>query len=282
MKLTVLIDNNTIIDQYLYGEPAVSYFIEDEDIKILFDAGYSSAFILNAEKLNIDIASINYLVLSHGHDDHTRGIPFLIEKLKRSYSDIDTRKRPKLLAHPRALEPKSLELDNLNIGVDIPPEYLQKFFSLLLTDKPYYLNNKFVFLGQIPSIFDFEQREAVGLCTHNNQKENDFLLDDSALVYKSLNGLVIITGCSHSGICNIIKYAQDVCAEKRIVDIIGGLHFLDISSTSVRISKTIDFLLQNFPEKMHPCHCTDLKSKIALSHHLPVCEVGSGMQFMYR
>ena len=59
----------------------------------------------------------------------------------------------------------------------------------------------------------------------------DFLIDDSALVYKSDKGLFVITGCSHSGICNIIEYAKEVCSEDRIIGCIGGFHiFYDESS----------------------------------------------------
>ena len=55
MKLTVLVDNNTFIDEYYLGEPAVSYYIEDEDTKILFDTGYSDILIKNAKNMNIDL-----------------------------------------------------------------------------------------------------------------------------------------------------------------------------------------------------------------------------------
>ncbi len=54
MKLTVLVDNNTFIDRYFYGEPGVSYYIQDEDINILFDLGYSDIFMKNAYKMNIN------------------------------------------------------------------------------------------------------------------------------------------------------------------------------------------------------------------------------------
>ena len=54
---------------------------------------------------------------------------------------------------------------------------------------------------------------------------NDFVLDDTAIVYKSSEGLVIIVGCAHSGICNIIEYAKEVCQEERVVDIIGDFTY---------------------------------------------------------
>ncbi len=71
MRLTVLVDNNTFIDQYLLGEPAVSYYIEAENKKILFDVGYSDVFLQNAAKLGIDLTQLDMLVFSHGHLDHT-------------------------------------------------------------------------------------------------------------------------------------------------------------------------------------------------------------------
>jgi len=78
MKLTVLIDNNTLIDRYFLGEPGVSYLIQDRNMQVLFDVGYSNAFIINAQKLNLDLLQSNFLVLSHGHLDHTWGLDPLL------------------------------------------------------------------------------------------------------------------------------------------------------------------------------------------------------------
>lgn len=80
MKLKVLVDNNTFIDMYYLGEPGVSYYIEDGEDKILFDTGYSDAFIKNAENMNINLNKINKLVISHGHDDHTKGLKYFLNE----------------------------------------------------------------------------------------------------------------------------------------------------------------------------------------------------------
>ena len=66
-------DNNTYIDQYYLGEPAFSVYIEDGAEKILFDTGYSDAFLRNAEQMRVDMNALTYIVLSHGHNDHSRG-----------------------------------------------------------------------------------------------------------------------------------------------------------------------------------------------------------------
>lgn len=71
MKLTVLVDNNTLIDRYFVGEPALSFFIEVGGENILFDTVYSDAFLKNAERMGINLRELDVVVLSHGHVDHT-------------------------------------------------------------------------------------------------------------------------------------------------------------------------------------------------------------------
>ena len=79
MQLTVLVDNNTLIDRYYLGEPGVAYYLEDGDVRILFDVGYSDIFLRNAQALGIDLSRLQQVVLSHGHNDHTRGLLWLSE-----------------------------------------------------------------------------------------------------------------------------------------------------------------------------------------------------------
>ena len=79
MKLTVLVDNNTIIDRYFLAEPGLSFFIQDEDKTVLFDTGYSGIFLDNAHKMGLDLANLDYLVFSHSHLDHTWGSDRLIK-----------------------------------------------------------------------------------------------------------------------------------------------------------------------------------------------------------
>ena len=278
MKLTVLVDNNTLIDRYFYGEPGVSYFIEHEGRRILFDVGYSDAFIKNAHKMNIRLLDIDFVILSHGHLDHTWGLDPLIRLYTEAIIEKISHRKPTLIAHPFTFLTKTL--NNLDeIGSIISEEKLSRHFNMKLSKEPVWLAERFVFLGEIERKNDFEAKRPMGKILKDNVEENDYLLDDSALVYKSSEGLVIITGCSHAGICNMVEYAKKICEDDRIIDIVGGFHLLKPSEKQLR--GTLEYMKELQPNEVHACHCTDLNSKIALSKVVNLKEVGVGLTLNY-
>ncbi len=273
MKLTVLVDNNTLIDQYYFGEPAVSYWIEADDKRILFDTGFSDVFIKNAEKLNIDLRKTDYLVFSHGHLDHTWGL--------EPYIDLvgDKSKNIKLIAHPDIFERKFLEGLG-EIGTRKTKSEVARYFNLNLSRKPVWLTQNLCFLGEIPRENNFEAKNPLGIILKNKDKSPDYLVDDSALVYKSKRGIVIITGCSHSGICNITEYAKKIFRQSNILDIVGGFHLLNAPKEV--LDETMEYFKSCKIMSFHPCHCTDLKAKIELGKHFLIQEVGSGLVLEYK
>jgi 7,8-dihydropterin-6-yl-methyl-4-(beta-D-ribofuranosyl)aminobenzene 5'-phosphate synthase len=279
VKLTVLVDNNTLIDRYFYGEPGVSYFIEDEGKRILFDVGYSDVFIRNAQKMNINLLDIDFMVLSHGHLDHTWGLNPLIRLYTEAIIEEIDHKKPTLIAHPLTLLTKALNgLEE--IGSTISEEKLSKHFQIKLSQEPVWLTKRLVFLGEIGRENDFEAKKPIGKVVKDDLEEDDYLMDDSVLVYRSLRGLVIITGCSHAGICNIVEYAKEICEDDRIVDIVGGLHLLNPPEEQLR--GTLEYMKALQPTEVHACHCTDLDSKIALSKIVNLKEVGVGLVLEYQ
>jgi 7,8-dihydropterin-6-yl-methyl-4-(beta-D-ribofuranosyl)aminobenzene 5'-phosphate synthase len=278
MKLTVLVDNNTLIDRYFLGEPAVSYLIETEGRKVLFDVGYSEAFFVNARKLLLDLLDVDFVVLSHGHIDHTGGLVPLLRLYTEAKIEKLEAKRPTLVAHPLTLSSRRLG-DLPEIGSLLSADKLSGFFHLQLSRDPVWLTERLVFLGEIERINDFEAQKPLGRILEDGVEKDDFLLDDSALAYKAPQGLVIITGCSHAGICNIIAQARRICGEDRVVDIVGGLHLLD--PPAAQLEGTLEFLKALVPGSVHACHCTDLRSKIALSRVVSLEEVGVGLALEY-
>lgn len=264
MKLTVLVDNNTYIDRYYLGEPALSYYIEDGSEKILFDTGYSDAFIKNAEKMGIDLGTLTCIVLSHGHNDHTRGLTFLWDKY-----DLQN---VKLAAHPGVFSSKRYE--GFDVGAPFTKEdCLAHGLQVIDGSKPVKITERLTFLGEISRETEFESKKPIGTLGANGP--DDFVLDDSALSYEGEKGIFVVTGCSHSGICNIVLQALRCGKAKPITGIIGGFHLLE---KNFQLEETVRFFAENTKGTLYPCHCVSLAAKCEMMKMLPIAEVGVGLQ----
>ncbi|AFA48388.1 MBL fold metallo-hydrolase [Acetobacterium woodii] len=264
MRLKVVVDNNTYIDEYYWGEPGVSYYIEDGSDSLLFDVGYTNLFLINAEAMNIKLKKIASVILSHGHDDHTRGLISLFER--------DWDKPLQVIAHPDVFNYK--EVERLKISAPYSRAEMETRCDLKLTREPMKVTKNIIFLGEIPRTQIFEKPEPIGQQWVRDKMEDDYLLDDSALVYQSDKGIYIITGCSHSGICNIIEYAKVVTGDQRICGVIGGFHLFDVTA---RVEQTIAYFVNNGIREIYPCHCTSFAVKAAFHQVIPVHEVGVGL-----
>lgn len=262
MKLTVLTDNNTYIDQYYLGEPALCFYIEDEDRKILFDTGYSNVFLRNAEKMHIDLDEIQTIAFSHGHNDHTGGLAYYLKE-KRSV---------KIVAHPDTFLRRGDETGE--IGSPLSEETISQKCELLLSREPVRLSNNLLWLGEIPETVAFEKRLPIGRILKDGNWIEDKIIDDTALVCEKEDGIFIISGCSHSGICNIIEYARKITGKETVLGVIGGFHLLKEND---RLFQTAKWLKENDIHSLYPCHCVSLGARIALAKEIPIHEVAVGM-----
>lgn len=266
ITITVLVDNNTYIDAYYLGEPAVSYYVEADGKRILFDTGYSDVLLQNAQKLEIDLSRLDYIVLSHGHNDHTGGLRYLAQHL-----DLQ---KVKLIAHPHCFLPKKAE--GMDIGAPYSEMEMGKRIDLQMVKEPVDITEHCGFLGEIERITDFEGG-TIGEQLRNGSWEQDNMLDDSAMFLRTKEGIFIITGCSHSGICNIISYAKKIAGDNRIAGILGGFHLLQEEE---RLYKTISFLEKEKIKKLYPCHCISFLAKTKINQIQPIEEVGVGMRIV--
>ncbi len=263
MKLTVLVDNNTYIDEYYKGEPAISYYIEDQGKRILFDVGYSGLFKENAQAMGIDLSRLDAVVLSHGHNDHTGG-----------WRQIPAQQGPcRLIAHPQVLEEK--EHGGIKISADLEDTELAKKFQLCFSREPVAITDRLTFLGEIPRTNGFENKKAIGRRRCGCGWQEDFVLDDSALVYQTSEGLYIITGCSHAGICNIIAYSKEITGCDKVLGVIGGFHLRE--GAEDQTEKTVSYFKQEGIAQLYPCHCTCFAARARIHESIPVKEVGVGL-----
>lgn len=265
MKLTVLCDNNTFIDSYLIGEPALSFYIENGRDKILFDLGYSNVFKFNAEKLKIDLNKVNKIVLSHGHDDHTHGLKWQKFEQKTQLYFCDgcfDRKR----------------VDKIELTAPFSKEDMSTKFDLIEVKAPTEISKNLFCLGPIERKNNFECDNPHLKTLKNGKWVQDSVIDDTALVYNGKDFIYVITACSHSGICNICEYAKKLF-KKPIKAVIGGFHLFELNEQT---KKTVEyFKKQNIPE-LYPCHCTSLLMKAEMyKNKLNINEVGSGLKLQF-
>ncbi len=284
LKLSVLTDDTADRSfPAIRPEHGVCYHIDLGTTKVLFDLGYSGVFIENAALLGIDLKQVTHLCLSHGHNDHAGGLlPWI-----RSYEKDLSLRRPCLISHKNVFNRKLKEDPHeVETGMGIDKNFIETFFHLNLTNEPFSITDDLIFLGQIDRTNDFENKNPVGKTFDVSGKLiDDFCLDDSALIYRTEKGIVLITACSHSGICNIIKYAEKIAKEKweqapHITTVIGGLH-LKGNETDL-LKKTAEFFKTKNIEKFYIGHCTEFKAKaylLNLGFNIDELHVGREISF---
>ncbi len=239
MKIVILIED--LPNEGLLWEHGISAYIEFENTRILFDTGQTGAFIDNAAHLGVNLDKVNYLVLSHGHYDHTGGLRRLVDSFDMSETT--------LIAHPLIFE-KKLRADGTEIGNSMTEgEIKQHFGEIILTRKPYALSDDIVFTGEIPRIY--ENPGTVGYHIDAGRLVPDPVVDDSSLFFRTNKGTVVVVGCSHTGILNITKHAG---LDSKVHSVIGGFHL--IGATQERIKNIVSGFSELGVQILYPGHCT--------------------------
>jgi 7,8-dihydropterin-6-yl-methyl-4-(beta-D-ribofuranosyl)aminobenzene 5'-phosphate synthase len=279
MNVTILVDNTALFDRFFTAEHGFSAYIEAEGCRVLFDTGYSDAVLKNAQKMRIDLLGLDYIVLSHGHLDHTGELYNLIRLFTEAILEHASCHLPRLIAHPWCFHPRPKPLLP-DIGAVLTADEVQRIMPLNLSKDPVSLTPNLFFLGEIERKFSFETTlpGSRRIVMPDGSMQEDRLVDDTSLAYRSREGLVVITGCAHAGICNTVKYARKICGENRVLDIIGGLH---LRAAGPQLEGTRAFLKDQNLTALHACHCTALAAKVALAQVAPLQESGVGLRLEY-
>jgi 7,8-dihydropterin-6-yl-methyl-4-(beta-D-ribofuranosyl)aminobenzene 5'-phosphate synthase len=260
LKITVLTENTA--GSKFIAEHGLSYLVETEGEKILFDTGHSDVFLKNAVKMGIDIHSeVNTVVLSHGHWDHGDGLQHIGNKT--------------LITHPSSFIKRYRKANLSPVGLTMSKNEILKKFNLKETKTPLHITASLWYLGEIPLENDFEAQTTAFTDEAGN---DDFIPDDSALVAVISNQLVVITGCSHSGICNICEYAKKITGTEKIKAVLGGFH---LKHNNLQTQKTIAYFRENKVKNVYPSHCTELPALAAFQHEFEFNQVKTGSVFEF-
>ena len=236
VKITVLNDNRKTSDEF-ENEHGLSLLIEVDGKKILMDAGQTEIYKHNAKRLGVDLDEVNSIVLSHGDYDHGNGLKYFDKKVD-------------LICHPNCSCNRISKRTGKFDGLNQTEEELENRFNLKKSVEHYNVTENVIFLGQIERKNDFEGNN---LPMTDETGEDYKHLDDSGIVIKTEKGLIVISGCAHSGICNTIEYAKKITGEDRILSAIGGFHLKKVDESTL---KTIEYMKENNVESVYLAHCT--------------------------
>ena len=255
IKITTLSENTA--GPGALGEWGLSMLVEADGMKILFDTGSGTAAVHNAQLMGIDLATVDRMVLSHGHYDHTGG---LLEVLRRAGGK-------EIIAHPDVWARKYGSLDNSPkryVGIPFIREALEVMgASFHLSKEPVKLSEHVMTTGEIPMLTDYEVVEKYLCVMEGNELKQDPIDDDLALIIDTEFGLVVILGCAHHGIVNTLKQAQKVMGKELIYAAIGGTHLVHASKE--RLEKTAAALQEMGVQHLGVSHCTGFNASAYLA-----------------
>lgn len=249
LKITTLIENSQGDNKELISEHGLALFIEVDDVKILFDTGKSGDFIKNAESLNVDLSKLDYVILSHGHYDHSGGFTRLVEKIGSSFKLIVGEKffnaKYKLLEKDRykyngnSFEQEFISLNNISIRY--------------INGDVFNINDDIIIFSNFERNNSFEKLNETFFVREGNEYKLDTFSDEIVLAIKLKSHLFVVLGCSHAGVVNILE-AIIKRTNMPIYGIVGGTHLVE--SDELRLNSTIDFFKEKKINILGMSHCT--------------------------
>ena len=234
---------------------------------LLLDFGFSeNGAAQNAETLNVDMTQVEAAALSHGHSDHTGGMAKLVT--------MTGKKNIPFAVHPSAFKsPRYLKFgEELKINFPELTREMVKAAGLTVveTEKPYLLlEDTILFLGEIPRSTDFETGWPLPHCQQDGKEVWDAIEDDTSIVMNLKNkGLIILSGCAHSGIINTVHHAMKVTGINKIHAVMGGFHLSGPFFEPIIDRTTQEFKKIN-PAYIIPTHCTGRKAIMEMEKQMP-------------
>jgi 7,8-dihydropterin-6-yl-methyl-4-(beta-D-ribofuranosyl)aminobenzene 5'-phosphate synthase len=255
VKITTLSENTA--SAACIGEWGLSMLVEADGMKILFDTGGGKAAVYNADLMGIDFTSVDVMVLSHGHYDHTGGL----------YDVIRRSGETRIVAHPDVWARKYGSMGNTPlryVGIPFIREALEAMgASFELSAEPVKLSTHITTTGEVPMLNDYEKVETYLRVMEGEELKQDEINDDLSLVIDTEYGLVVILGCAHHGIVNNLKQAQKVTGKELIYAAIGGTHLVHASKD--RMAKTAAALEEMGVQYLGVSHCTGFAASAYLA-----------------
>jgi 7,8-dihydropterin-6-yl-methyl-4-(beta-D-ribofuranosyl)aminobenzene 5'-phosphate synthase len=248
IKFTILAENRAR-GKGILGEHGLSILLEVDGFNVLLDAGQTDVFSFNASTKCIDLSKVDAMVVSHGHYDHTGGVP--------EFCRLNS-KAP-VYIHKDAFCERYNAVNNRPVGDSIGIPWKNDINSirdrLIFTDRLLNINENITISGTVPlnsvgTPLNFVKRSTSG------DFEKDMVSDEQFLIVKGKMGLYIFTGCSHPGVLNCVSFAKKIFLDENIYGLFGGMHLEKY--TGDQLAKVIESLKSTGIEVIAPMHCTGI------------------------
>jgi len=240
MKIQALVENVSR-NPLLKGQDGLSIYIETQKHKVLFDMGENSLFIENAQKLGIDIRQIDIAVISHGHYDHGGGLKYF----------LDVNDRAKIYMSSKAFGDYYTIREGKHFYAGLDKTFADND-RIVFVDGDFRIDDEIKLYSDISSCETMKLQNKDLLERKNGAYVDDEFDHEQNIVIREGGKTVLIAGCAHKGIVNIINH---VAQEESIDYVIGGFHLKHIEDYSF-IKNTIASDLAGFKCRYYTCHCT--------------------------
>jgi len=276
VKITTLIEN-TALGYDLVAEHGLSFWIEYNGKNILFDTGQTGSITKNAKILGIDLATTDAIIISHGHYDHTGGLNAVLSIAEHA----------NIYMHPAAVNQKfSMKASGTSRSIGIPTnigsilDAHTEANKVIWTQGPTEILPGLFVTGQVPRAGE-SSAEADEFFLDADCAHPDDIDDDQTLFFETESGIVVVFGCAHAGIYNILKYIVKLAGTDNIHAVMGGMHLLHASDAG--INRAIKTLSRYDIQKFGPAHCTGLEAAMKMRESFPkkcfMCSVGTTIEF---
>jgi 7,8-dihydropterin-6-yl-methyl-4-(beta-D-ribofuranosyl)aminobenzene 5'-phosphate synthase len=267
LTITVLVEN-TAGARGLLGEHGLSFWVEADSYKLLFDTGQGYALRHNARELGIDLRDSDAVALSHGHYDHAGGLPSVFEETRNAV----------LFLHPDAIAPKYSPRGAIGSPIQDKQTLDANTRRIVWTETPTEIIPGLWLTGPIPRRHPLEDTGG-DFWRDADRRVSDRLSDDQALFAETPGGLVVVLGCAHAGTINTLDYISQITGRDKIRAVLGGMHLLQASRD--RLEATAAALERYDVQLIGANHCTGLN---AIAHLWRLgrsidCRVGTRLQF---
>jgi len=248
LRITTLVDNCAAMPE-IGAEHGLSILIQKDGKKILFDCGQSSLIEHNARKLNLGLEGLEAVVLSHGHYDHCGGLMAVVKK----------NPGVKVYGHPGIFEKKYVKYESglRYIGIKEAREhYEREGAEFVLSAHSLEIGEGIYTTGQVPRVTDFEYVDSSFVKKAEGDYIKDEIVDDISLVIEWKDGLILILGCAHSGVVNILRKVHNLCPKDLFLLVMGGMHLSQRDDSYVE--KTLKEISKEKIGRIIPMHCSGI------------------------